>query len=205
MNIGFVSTRFSGTDGVTLEASKWAQVFARNGDACFWFAGELDRYPSSSYLAPEAHFKDGVNEKINNSIFGQTQRAAQTSELIHHQRQLIKKHLYRFVQKFQIELLVAENVLCLPMHIPLGMALSEFIAETQIPTIAHHHDFYWERERYTRNAVGDYIQMAFPPKAMSLKASISVFNSSNAISPCFKWSGNSLLAAPRRMPKTIPR
>jgi glycosyltransferase involved in cell wall biosynthesis len=168
MNIGFVSTRFSGTDGVTLEASKWAQVFSRNGDACFWFAGELDRFPASSYLAPEVHFKDAVNEKINDSIFGQTQRAAQTSELIHHQRQLIKKHLYRFAQKYHIELLVAENVLCLPMHIPLGMALSEFIAETQIPTMAHHHDFYWERERYTRNAVGDYIQMAFPPKLTNI-------------------------------------
>lgn len=26
-NIGFISTRFSGVDGVTLEASKWEQVF----------------------------------------------------------------------------------------------------------------------------------------------------------------------------------
>ena len=164
MNTGFVSTRFSGTDGVTLEASKWAQIFSRNGHDCFWFAGELDRHPASSYLAPEAHFTDRVNEKINASIFGQTQRAVQTSELIHHQRQMIKKHLYRFVQKFQIDLMIAENVLCLPMQLPLGMALAEFIAETQIPTIAHHHDFYWERARYARNAVGDYIQMAFPPR-----------------------------------------
>jgi glycosyltransferase involved in cell wall biosynthesis len=65
-------------------------------------------------------------------------------------------------------MLVAENVLCLPMHVPLGMALSEFMAETQIPTIAHHHDFYWERERYTSNAVGDYLQMAFPPRLTNI-------------------------------------
>ncbi|MBW2740454.1 MAG: glycosyltransferase family 1 protein, partial [Deltaproteobacteria bacterium] len=49
------------------------------------------------------------------------------------------------------------------MHVPLGLALTEIIAETQIPTIAHHHDFYWERMRFTVNAVNDYIQMAFPP------------------------------------------
>ncbi len=168
MNIGFVSTRFSGTDGVTLEASKWAQVFTRNGNSCFWFAGELDRYPSTSYLASEAHFNDPTNQKINLAIFGQTQRAAQVSDLIHQQRQVLKKHLYRFVQKYRIEMLVAENVLCLPMHVPLGMALSEFVAETQIPTIAHHHDFYWERERYMRNAVGDYLQMAFPPRLTNI-------------------------------------
>ncbi|MBW2740453.1 MAG: hypothetical protein JRE64_16770 [Deltaproteobacteria bacterium] len=28
-NIGFVSTRFAGTDGVTLESSKWAQVIKK--------------------------------------------------------------------------------------------------------------------------------------------------------------------------------
>lgn len=168
MNIGFVSTRFHGTDGVTLEAGKWAQVFTRNGYNCFWFAGELDRYPAASYLVPEAHFNDPCNQKINQAIFGQTQRATQVSELIHTRRRLLKKHLYRFVQKYQIEMLVAENVLSLPMHVPLGMALSEFMAETQIPTIAHHHDFYWERERYMHNAVGDYLQMAFPPRLTNI-------------------------------------
>ncbi|MGD9186637.1 MAG: glycosyltransferase family 4 protein [Desulfobacteraceae bacterium] len=168
MNIGFISTRFSGTDGVTLEASKWAQVFTRNGYNCFWFAGELERYPATSYLAPEAHFSDPTNQKINAAIFGQTQRAAQVSALIHTQRRILKKHLYRFVQKYHIEMLVAENVLCLPMHVSLGMALSEFMAETQIPTIAHHHDFYWERERYMHNAVGDYLQMAFPPRLTNI-------------------------------------
>jgi len=44
-HIGFVSTRFSGTDGVSLEACKWADVFEQNGHRCFWFAGEIDRDP----------------------------------------------------------------------------------------------------------------------------------------------------------------
>jgi glycosyltransferase involved in cell wall biosynthesis len=43
------------------------------------------------------------------------------------------------------------------------MALTELIAETSIPTIAHHHDFVWERPRYTVHAAGDYLQAAFPP------------------------------------------
>jgi hypothetical protein len=56
MHIGFVSTRFSGTDGVTLESSKWARLFQRRGFETYWFAGELDRDPVKGYLAPEAHF-----------------------------------------------------------------------------------------------------------------------------------------------------
>ena len=55
------------------------------------------------------------------------------------------------------------------MHIPLGIALTELIAETQIPTIAHHHDFYWERTRFSVNAVGDYLRMAFPPNLPSIE------------------------------------
>jgi hypothetical protein len=30
-NIGFVSTRFAGTDGVTLESSKWAEIMKKTG------------------------------------------------------------------------------------------------------------------------------------------------------------------------------
>jgi glycosyltransferase involved in cell wall biosynthesis len=50
------------------------------------------------------------------------------------------------------------------MNIPLGVALTEFIAENGFPTIAHHHDFYWERQRYLMNCVNDYLSMAFPPR-----------------------------------------
>jgi glycosyltransferase involved in cell wall biosynthesis len=49
------------------------------------------------------------------------------------------------------------------------LALSEVIAETQIPTIAHHHDFYWERKRFLINAVSDYLHMAFPPNLPNIK------------------------------------
>jgi len=64
---------------------------------------------------------------------------------------------------------VAQNVLTIPMHIPLGIALTELIAETGIPTIAHHHDFFWERTRFMVNAVGDYLRMAFPPNLPSIE------------------------------------
>jgi glycosyltransferase involved in cell wall biosynthesis len=82
---------------------------------------------------------------------------------------LLKQKLKDFIQKFNLDLLVAENILTIPMHIPLGIALTELIAETQIPTIAHHHDFYWERTRFMVNAVGDYLRMAFPPNLPNIE------------------------------------
>ena len=40
--IGFVSTRFQGTDGVSLETVKWRQVLEKMGYECFFFSGLSD-------------------------------------------------------------------------------------------------------------------------------------------------------------------
>ncbi len=161
--IGFVSTRFSGTDGVTLESNKWAEVLEANGHRCFWFAGKLDRDETKSFLVPEAFFNHEKNIWINERIIGKKGRAAGVTQAIHDLRSYLKQKLHEFIDDFEIDLLIAENVLAIPMHVPLGLALTETIAETQIPTIAHHHDFSWERVRFSVNAVTDYISMAFPP------------------------------------------
>ncbi len=76
----------------------------------------------------------------------------------------LKETLYQFVERFQIDILVPENALTIPMHLPLAVAITEFVMETGVPAIAHHHDFYWERVRFSINAVQDYLDMAFPPR-----------------------------------------
>ncbi|CAB5099420.1 Glycosyltransferase [Olavius algarvensis associated proteobacterium Delta 3] len=168
-HIGFVSTRFSGTDGVSLEACKWADVFEQNGHRCFWFAGEIDRNVQKSFEVPEAHFKHEQNRWINEQILGTKQRRPLVTQVIHDLRSLLKARLHQFINQFDIDLLIAENVLTIPMHVPFGLALTETIAETQLPTISHNHDFYWERVRFSRNAVSDYLRMAFPPGLPNIK------------------------------------
>ncbi len=160
--IGFISTRFAGTDGVSLEAAKWAEVLEQEGHRCYWFAGELDRDPSCSHLADEAHFKHPAVNRISEDVFGRTQRDPDTTEMIHTLRACLKKELYSFIRRYDIQRLIVQNALTIPMNIPLGLALAEVISETGIPTIAHHHDFFWERKRFSVNAVGEYLPMAFP-------------------------------------------
>jgi glycosyltransferase involved in cell wall biosynthesis len=48
------------------------------------------------------------------------------------------------------------------------MALTELVAESGIPTVAHHHDFSWERTRFIENCVSDILQWAYPPVAPNL-------------------------------------
>ncbi len=166
--IGFVSTRFCGTDGVSLEAEKWAAVFNQMGHECFYFSGESDRPEKSSVVVPEAHFKHPDIETINRDLFDDISRSSETSGLVQAIRFHLKKHLYQFLRTFDINVLVIENAFALPMNVPLGLALSEFIAETNIPAIAHHHDFTWERNRFAVNAAGDYLRSSFPPVLPSI-------------------------------------
>ena len=167
--IGFVSTRFAGTDGVSLEASKWENVLKSKGHSCFWFGGDLDRDEDVCFLVPEAFFNHENNLWINEHVIGKKKREHFVTEAIHDLRSLLKKKLYEFINRFEIEMLIVENALTIPMHVPLGLAVTEFISETHIPTIAHHHDFYWERVRFTVNAVKDYIRMAFPPNLSNIE------------------------------------
>ena len=151
--VAFISTRIAGTDGVSLEIEKWADVFEQEGFTCYYFAGELDRPQAVSCLVPEAHFRHPDIKDVYLQSFGTTLRHRAISKKIYQLAIKLKDDLYDFVDKYDIHIIIAENALTIPLNIPLGIALTEFIAETNIHTIAHHHDFYWERDRFMINAV----------------------------------------------------
>jgi hypothetical protein len=51
--LAFVSTRIAGTDGVSLEIAKWADVLERMGIECCYIAGESDRPDDCTFLSYE--------------------------------------------------------------------------------------------------------------------------------------------------------
>lgn len=167
--IGFVSTRFAGTDGVSLETEKWAHILAALGHECFYFAGESDHSEDRTHLVPEAHFNHPDVEALNRDLFGKQARSTEVSRKVQALRLHLKEHLRTFVRTFGLELLIVENALSLPMNVPLGLAVTELIAETGIPTIGHHHDFAWERERFAVSAADDFLRAAFPPVLPSIR------------------------------------
>jgi mannosylglucosylglycerate synthase len=168
-NIGFISTRFAGADGVSLEAAKWAHVLGLEGHACFWYAGKLDHEPAHSMCIPEAFFHHPENVWISERIWGKTARTPLVTRRIKVMAEYLRSTLYEFVRRFDLKIIVLENVLAIPMHVPLGLALAEFLSETHMPALGHHHDFYWERTRFSVNAVNDYLDMAFPSRDHDLR------------------------------------
>ena len=168
MRIGFVSTRLAGTDGVSLETAKWSKTLAELGHECFYFAGESEWPEDRSHVVAEAHFNHPDIRALNVDLFDDYIRSSETSGKVQSLRRHLKEHLYKFIRTFKPQLLIVENALSIPMNVPLGLALTELIAETEIPTIGHHHDFMWERKRYAVSAAEDYLRAAFPPTLPSV-------------------------------------
>ncbi len=168
-HIGFVSTRFAGTDGVSLESAKWAELLWDHKHISFWYAGMLDRAPDISMCIPEAFFAHPEIDWINDRLWGTTTRPPHVSQRVRDIAEYIKDTLYEFVKQFDITILVAQNALTIPMHVPLGIAITEYLNETRMPCIAHHHDFFWERTRFSINAASDYLDLAFPPCNMDIQ------------------------------------
>ena len=86
--IGFISTRFHGTDGVTLEAGKWAHILSTMGHSCFWMAGLLDTPPETSFHAPLAFFSHPEVAALQTHSLAVTRARAVTNEI-----QAIKEQL----------------------------------------------------------------------------------------------------------------
>lgn len=163
-NIGFVSTRIAGTDGVSLEIGKWAEVLEGMGYTCFYFAGELDKPEERCVFSPKAHFSHPEISSINEFVFKNITRPDEISYRIEKIKRELTYDIRRFISTFKIDLIIVENTFAIPLNIPLGLALTELVAETGMPTIAHNHDFYWERKRFSVNCVLDYLNKAFPPR-----------------------------------------
>ncbi len=162
-SFGFISTRFAGLDGVSLETYKWADMLRSKGCSVYFMAGELDTDPEVSHLVPKAYFKHDEIIKIQNSIFVEKKRTSEISRKIQQIKEELKEEIKNYHSKFGFEILIVQNALTIPINIPLGLAITEFIIETGIPTIAHHHDFFWERDRFNSPVASDYLRSAFPP------------------------------------------
>ncbi len=177
--IGFVATRLAGTDGVSLEAFKWADVLRRLGHECFFMAGELETPNQASMLVPSCHFNHPGVREVYEGCFGHTTRLPRVSRKCDDLKSVLKQSLRDFVDHFQLDLVIPENAVTIPLNIPLGVAITEYLLEHGTHCIAHHHDFHWERQRFQQNACTDYLKKAFPPQLPSIQH--AVINSSQVM------------------------
>ncbi|HEX9342832.1 MAG TPA: glycosyltransferase family 4 protein [Actinomycetota bacterium] len=169
MNVGMVSTRFAGTDGVSLETAKLAEVLESEGHQVVWFAGELGKRFRPGITCPLAHFEHPINRRLEAAFFRGEPTPPRMMRTLRALTWKLKKALRQFLTDFEVDAVVAQNVLCLPMQLPLGVALTEVLSETGLPAVGHHHDFGWERDRFSKGHDPHLLHTNFPPALRNLR------------------------------------
>jgi glycosyltransferase involved in cell wall biosynthesis len=171
MRIGFIATRLHGTDGVTLEVEKWAKILSGLGHEIYYCAGQLGGYAKDGVLIPELHFADQTVFALSQRAFGYDpeEDGDALADQIYSRADEMRAPLRSFIRSNHLDLIIVQNALTIPMNLPLGVSLTGIIAELGIDTIAHHHDFFWERQRYQTNAILDLLDTAFPAKLPNIQ------------------------------------
>ena len=171
MHIGFIATRLHGTDGVTLEVEKWAKILEKLGHETYFCAGELGGYAKNGTLIPELHFTDQTAYALSQRAFGSDFESDgdELADQIYSRADEMRAPLRSFIRSNNLDLIIVQNALTIPMNLSLGVSLTGLIAELGIDTIAHHHDFFWERQRYQTNAIFGLLDTAFPAKLPNIQ------------------------------------
>lgn len=163
MRIGFVATRLFGVDGVTFEAAKWEAVLERMGHEIRLLAGEIDALRPNTRMVPPMHFSFPPAARVTAAAFDPGSDPDAVRAEIDRLADQLMPLLRSWVDLQEIEMLVVENAWAIPMHLPLAIALRRLVEETRMPVIGHHHDYWWERERFAHCVVPDVLDAAFPP------------------------------------------
>jgi glycosyltransferase involved in cell wall biosynthesis len=163
VRIGIAATRLAGVDGVTFETAKWESVLDAMGHELRLCAGEVDALRYQARLVPPMHFTWPPAERVTAAAFDpESDPAAVRSEIDRLAEQLLPV-LNDWVRVNELDALIIENAWAIPMHLPLGIALRRLVEDRQLPAIGHHHDYWWERERFASCVVPDLLELAFPP------------------------------------------
>ncbi len=173
MRVGIVATRLAGVDGVTFETAKWEAVLTAMGHEVRLCAGEVDALRPNARLIPALHFAYPPAALVSAAAFDPTSDpTAVRREIRRLARQLVPP-LVDWVTRSQLDLLIVENAWAIPMQLPLAVALRELVERMQLPAIGHHHDYWWERERFAGCIVPEVLRHAFPP-ALPLVRHVSI-------------------------------
>jgi len=173
-NIALCHFRIGETDGVSLEMDKWKMILEKLGHHVIYIAGSKGSIDDVEIIQ-ELHYNDANNNKIvdNAYIKYHSFRNEQTfKNEIENIAESIEQKLKIIVEKNKIDILIVNNIFSLGWNISAGIGFFNAIQKINAKCICHHHDFYWEREKYSNPTlpfIGNYLKEYFPPKHSKIK------------------------------------
>lgn len=168
MKILLAHFRIGETDGVSLEMDKWKCVLEALGHEVFFLAGSAGN--GDADLVHELHYLEPFNDKIiHNAYVERTDfdSEAVLLDAIEDRAEIISIRITEVIRQRDIDIIVPNNIWSLGYHFPAALGLMKAVEATQSKVICHHHDFHWERVKYsnpTSRGITELLKLIFPPK-----------------------------------------
>ncbi|CAN5541419.1 glycosyltransferase family 4 protein [soil metagenome] len=162
MRIGVAATRLGDVDGVSFEVVKWNAVLTGLGHETVFAAGSL-RQDQVGAVIPEMQLSHAAAARVSEAAFDAASDPQAVRQEVERLARPLQKTLLRWVRESALDRLIVQNAWAIPMHLPLGVALTRVVQETGIPSVGHHHDYWWERDRFAQPVVPEVLEHSFPP------------------------------------------
>jgi glycosyltransferase involved in cell wall biosynthesis len=150
MNIGIIHYRVGRTDGVSLEIEKRRKLLTSMGHSVKLISGPVSN--DADIIIPELEFDtEKVIQIKENAFLNFNRRDMTANELMYNINSLSAKifeAFMRFTEKYHFDALLLHNIFSHGRHIAAAKAFADIAQKLQIPILATHHDFYWERKEY---------------------------------------------------------
>lgn len=144
--IGIFHYQVGYPDGVSLEIEKWKVVLEEMGYKVLLCAGDLGNQTGTLILEMYHHLPE--IERIDRNAF----KALSDYDVPEFQVELdrwvkiLEGRFTDFILSNKIDILMPENLWSVALNLPAAVALENIRRAMNLPAIAHHHDFYWERK-----------------------------------------------------------
>lgn len=174
LTIALCHFRVGETDGVSLEMDKWKLCLEKLGHEVIYIAGSKGVLRDVEIIQ-ELHYNDATNNKVVENAyvkFHSYKNETEFKQEIEKEANSIETKLLEIIKRKNIDLLMVNNMFSLGWNLSAGLGFSNAIKNSDVNCLCHHHDFHWEREKYshpTCTFVQDYLNTIFPPNHPRIK------------------------------------
>lgn len=175
--IGIISGKLGDVDGVSLEVDKWIDILSTMGHEIHTIAGKygtpLQSIPEErQFTLPSIRFDSKEQKWYEGQVFPFLQkhpphitlkRKKYILDRLQFEGKEVASRLFEYVQNNDIDVIVAQNTNAMPMTLLGGMGVYELASERRVATIFHHHDFWWERSRFSNSHIDGLLSRIMPP------------------------------------------
>ncbi|MCK4650830.1 glycosyltransferase family 4 protein [Candidatus Babeliales bacterium] len=167
--IAIVHYRVGKTDGVSLEIEKRKQILESMGHVVKLICGPIQN--GANFIIDEFEFENPEIKRIKENSFKNFSKndlkPNQLLKKINSISQTIETKFLDYYKKEKFDIILIHNIFSLGLHLPAALAFYNISKKLEIPIIATHHDFYWERKTFktpTNNFIKNFLEKYIPPK-----------------------------------------